>query len=172
MTAAATPAITLETSGRRIYARGNTYPLREQLRDMGGHWDGEAKAWWVGSGKRAQLEKLVAKHAFRAEAPRASSGSSSPTMVAIEGNTYPVREQIRALGGRWDGASKVWMVPAGKATEARKLVAGAGARKERRSGSEYTQSRCRECRGPIVNCSYHKAMYGLCGQCAFDEYDC
>lgn len=30
---------------------------------------------------------------------------------------------------------------------------------------------CRECRGPLVSAPHHRAMGGLCGQCAFDEYD-
>lgn len=34
-----------------------------------------------------------------------------------------------------------------------------------------SDGRCRECRGPIVNARHHRAMGGLCGDCAFDEYD-
>lgn len=45
--------------------------------------------------------------------------------VAITGNTYPVKEQLKALGGRWNGDQKAWMVPADKADTARKLVSGA-----------------------------------------------
>lgn len=47
------------------------------------------------------------------------------TSIAISGNTYPVKDQIKALGGRWNPTSKAWMVPADKADAARKLVAGA-----------------------------------------------
>jgi hypothetical protein len=46
------------------------------------------------------------------------------TTVAISGNTYPVKDQIKALGGRWDGVLKVWRVPADKADAARQLVNG------------------------------------------------
>lgn len=45
--------------------------------------------------------------------------------VAITGNTYPVKDKLSALGGRWDGELKAWMVPADKADAARKLVASA-----------------------------------------------
>ena len=27
------------------------------------------------------------------------------------GNTYPIRDAIKSLGGRWDAASKSWIVP-------------------------------------------------------------
>ena len=45
--------------------------------------------------------------------------------VAITGNTYPVKDQIKALGGRWNPDQKAWMVPADKADQARSLVTGA-----------------------------------------------
>lgn len=32
--------------------------------------------------------------------------------------------------------------------------------------------RCRECGGEIKDAPHHRAMGGLCGDCAFDEYDC
>lgn len=41
-----------------------------------------------------------------------------------------------------------------------------------RSKSTSSGGRCRDCRGPIRNSAHHRAMGGLCGSCAFDEYDC
>jgi hypothetical protein len=33
-------------------------------------------------------------------------------MIAISGNTYPVRDQLKALGGKWDPAKKAgWCRP-------------------------------------------------------------
>ena len=43
--------------------------------------------------------------------------------VLITGNTYPVREQLRALGGRWDPVAKGWHVAADKEAGARTLLA-------------------------------------------------
>ena len=31
-------------------------------------------------------------------------------MAVITGNTFPVKDQLRALGGRWDAAAKAWVV--------------------------------------------------------------
>lgn len=42
--------------------------------------------------------------------------------VPIFGRTYEVREALKELGGRWDPAGKVWMVPADQAEAARALV--------------------------------------------------
>lgn len=45
-------------------------------------------------------------------------------MTTITGNTYPVRDAIKALGGTWDAARKAWMVPDHVADQARAIVAG------------------------------------------------
>jgi hypothetical protein len=46
--------------------------------------------------------------------------------VTITGNTYPVKDKIKALGGRWNKGAQGWDVPAERAGQARALVAGAG----------------------------------------------
>lgn len=40
----------------------------------------------------------------------------------VSGNTYPVKEQLKALGGRWDAARKCWMIPDENADKAFALV--------------------------------------------------
>jgi len=45
--------------------------------------------------------------------------------ILISGNTYPVKDALRALGGRWNARLKGWMVPPERAEEARKLVESA-----------------------------------------------
>lgn len=63
--------------------------------------------------------------------------------TVITGNTYPVREGLRALGGRWDPDRKAWIVPAARAEEARALVAG---KPEGKSGpAVYRPRQCRVC---------------------------
>ena len=52
----------------------------------------------------------------------------SENRIAITGNTFPVKDAIKALGGRWNPDRKAWMVPADRADEARKLLAGAPAK--------------------------------------------
>lgn len=51
---------------------------------------------------------------------------SNQSTVEITGNTYPVKDSLKALGARWNADRKAWMVPAGKAERARAIVAGAG----------------------------------------------
>jgi hypothetical protein len=69
------------------------------------------------------------------------------TTTLITGNTYPVKEQIKALGGRWNKAAQGWDVPDDQAEAARALVAGAGPSTyqprrtfgRKRYGSSYTR---------------------------------
>lgn len=63
--------------------------------------------------------------------------------VKISGNTYPVKDALKVLGGRWDAAEKAWMVPAEKADEARALVAGAPPKAK--SGARQRSGKCADC---------------------------
>jgi hypothetical protein len=49
-------------------------------------------------------------------------------MQTITGNTYTVKESIKALGGKWNKYAKGWDIPDDKADEARALVSGAARR--------------------------------------------
>jgi hypothetical protein len=39
--------ITIKKIARRFYLMGNTYPLKDAIRDAGCHWDADQKAWWT-----------------------------------------------------------------------------------------------------------------------------
>ena len=46
-------------------------------------------------------------------------------MTRVKGNTYPVKDQLKALGGRWDAGQKAWMIPDQRAAEAQAVVSSA-----------------------------------------------
>ena len=50
--------------------------------------------------------------------------TTTAATVLVTGNTYPVKDSLKALGARWDAAAKGWRVPADKAEAARALVSG------------------------------------------------
>lgn len=52
--------VTLEKSGSRLYFAGNTFPLKDAIKKIGGHWDGDRKQWWIGTAKQSDAEALVA----------------------------------------------------------------------------------------------------------------
>lgn len=81
--------------------------------------------------------------------------------VLITGNTYPVKDALRALGGRWNATAKGWDVPADKAAEARVLVTSATP--QPRTYTPATGGTHR--RGPFVPCGYPGCSPGYCDEC-------
>lgn len=66
-------------------------------------------------------------------------------MIAVTGNTYPVKDQIKALGGRWNADAKAWMVPEAKATAAQALIAGAPIQPRDAASGSYHPTKCVSC---------------------------
>lgn len=46
-------------------------------------------------------------------------------MTLIVGNTYPVKDALKALGARWDPDKRGWLVPDDQLDKAKSLVASA-----------------------------------------------
>jgi hypothetical protein len=74
----------------------------------------------------------------------------------IVGNTFKVKDQLRAMGGVWSASDKAWYVPNDKAEEAQKL-AGSGPVQAR---SRYTPRTCKDC-----GCKINYGVY--CGKCEY-----
>jgi len=55
--------------------------------------------------------------------------------IAITGNTYPVKDALKALGGKWNADRKAWMIPEASAAKARALVSGAPKSAPRNNGN-------------------------------------
>lgn len=65
-------------------------------------------------------------------------------MKTITGNTYPVRAELKALGGNWNRAQQGWDVPDEKAAQAQAMVDAAPASSgygRRRGGYRSTYTR-------------------------------
>lgn len=82
-------------------------------------------------------------------------------MQAISGNTYPVKDQLKALGARWNPDQKAWMIADEKAAEARKIVSGAGSTK---SSTSRSNGKCHECGMPSRG-------YYRCYDCSLEYRD-
>ena len=64
-------------------------------------------------------------------------------MTAITGNTYPVREHLKALGAKWDPEQKAWMVPDEQAEKAREIMRNAPLKSTKAEG--YRPTKCVVC---------------------------
>lgn len=106
--------------------------------------------------------------------------------IAITGNTFPVKDQIKALGGKWDPDRRAWMVPEDKAEEAQALVAAAGPKKTKTAaypdplaglGSRVTADDMRRIASSPLARSLHCAecgarkspQYRLCRDCSLER---
>jgi hypothetical protein len=85
-------------------------------------------------------------------------------MKTITGNTYPVREQLKRLGGRWNAAVRGWEVPDENAEAAQKLVGGSAPRV--RLGSQLWE----ECERCGTEPSYDQPGGHLCARCAGSDH--
>lgn len=164
--------ITIQSEGRRHYLVGDTYPIKSAIRDAGCKWDRERGAWWTG--RRETAESLVSRvqsGAVKAVASfakldggkwgvRVPGVPAVGSTVEVEGKYGRKTVTIAAVVETRDGSSVCSIV-----AEPRKPRSSSG------RGS-HGGGRCRECHGPIVDARHHRAMGGLCGACAFDEYDC
>ena len=64
-------------------------------------------------------------------------------MKTVTGNTYPVKDQLHALGGRWNPDKKGWDVPDDKYSEAVKIVGGGSS-----ASKKPFFAKCHECGAP------------------------
>jgi hypothetical protein len=110
-------------------------------------------------------------------------------MIAVTGNTFPVKDQIKALGGRWNADLKAWMVPDAKAAEAQKLIAGApkdsapkaarqiiaGLLADTKTGTVDLRSAAARkvastpAPGRCIDCGAHSGKYRRCYDCAQEQ---
>lgn len=77
--------------------------------------------------------------------------------VPISGNTYAVRAELKALGGRWNAPLKCWDVPEERANEARALVLS-----EKAKDDGFTDVSMR---------NYRKAGKSYLAQCPVCDFD-
>ena len=99
-------------------------------------------------------------------------------MTAIKGNTYPVKDQLKSLGAKWNPDAKAWMIDDEKAEEAKSIVASAcaantvGAANTASAKPQYRPSRCKECGARTGPRGWPKIYRnGICSDCYRDRDD-
>ena len=51
--------ISMEQRGRRVYFRGHAYPVKEEIKALGGKWDAVERSWWVSTTKFRENESEI-----------------------------------------------------------------------------------------------------------------
>lgn len=75
---------------------------------------------------RPEVEKSPAKveapAPAEAPAPQPPAPPREEPLVEIKGDTYPIKESLKAMGGQWDPFKKLWRVPKSREREALQLL--------------------------------------------------
>ena len=101
-------------AGRRIYVRcGYRSLLNDQIRDLGGKWDRDERALWVGSGKVAQV--LTAVRAAEERGVKVEQVKAAGHEISIPFARVDIREFAKSLGAIWQATSKTWALPTAEA---------------------------------------------------------
>jgi glucan-binding YG repeat protein len=84
----------METMDKKYFITGNSYAIKDQLKELGFKWDAEAKNWYHNNETIASTaQKFVPE---------------GPEKHFIHGNCYPFTEQLKEMECRWDPDSKAW----------------------------------------------------------------
>lgn len=84
--------MTITKEGRRHYISGNTYAIKDELREAGCHWDPERRAWWTS--KADVAARFASKNSATGERPQSQESPDSIRVVGratYKGRTYYVR---------------------------------------------------------------------------------
>lgn len=111
-------AVTLERVGRRTYFVGNTFPIKDLIRNSGGHWDGDRKQWWIGSQEYAEGIVRDAQQALQAAAatPSARYSKLSDDSWGLRGRNLVAGETVEVR--KADGTTKTETVASILSTDA------------------------------------------------------
>jgi hypothetical protein len=85
-------------------------------------------------------------------------------MTAITGNTYPVKDSLKALGARWNPDQKVWMIDDTKADQAKEIVAKGASQPASSERRAFVHHKCTVC--GVKASRYQKILRsGECWDC-------
>lgn len=83
----------------------NTFPLRSQLRELGGTWNKFRSAWFFSEDKLSEIKKFLNEQDLSLDFRECEGGAY------LVGPTYQHRDRIKMLGGRWNSKEKGWYFP-------------------------------------------------------------
>lgn len=52
-----------EKIGARVYITGDTYSIKAKLKEIGCHWDGDRRQWWIGAAKAPLIDGVIERSA-------------------------------------------------------------------------------------------------------------
>lgn len=122
-----------ENGDALVQIRGNTYPIRDQLKLLGGRWNADDKVWEVPASTSANALALVKAQPPKQPLPEVKD------WLPVKGNTYAAKDVLKAqFNARWDGVNKAWLVHPDNLASAQAIV-------DALKGTSSPTKRCWEC---------------------------
>ncbi|MDR0841840.1 MAG: hypothetical protein LBP68_00280 [Acidobacteriota bacterium] len=116
------------------YVTGVTFDVKDQLKELGCQFDSEAKAWYHTD--KAVAEQAQALVPAEPEKHRNGNVHESEPRHHLTGDGRAVREQLKEMGCRWDGAAKQWYAASKEVAEQAQSVI------DLKSGRRYLTGNC------------------------------
>jgi hypothetical protein len=84
----------MEPSDKKFFITGNSFTIKDQLKELGFKWDPDVKNWY-------HTNEVIVSTAQKFV-------PGGPEKHFIHGNSYPFNEQLKEMECRWDPDSKAW----------------------------------------------------------------
>lgn len=125
------PDLQMMKSSNAIFISGKTYPYRLEFKRLGGYWDPEDKQWifplsrfndLIEYFQQIQPSKKTLSHLAQIEVvsqipPEKFGLYRYKNRIYLCGNTYAFKEEIKAIGGKWNPQEKCWSFPLSQGQE-------------------------------------------------------
>jgi hypothetical protein len=89
--------------------QGNTYAVKDAIKEIGGIWDRLKKRWLLPSQEAVDYVEAVLAHKAVEQSKTATKAASEG--LTVSGRTWDERDTLKRAGGKWDGGTKQWVMP-------------------------------------------------------------
>lgn len=95
--------LTVEQVGRRVYVVGDTFSLRERLKQAGCSWDADRRQWWIGAARRQAVVDIVAKADVSPQTAYKKASPEELSNLPCHGKVTYKNRQYYVVGRTRDG---------------------------------------------------------------------
>merc|ERR1719433_1010347 len=107
--------VTISPLHSGLLVTGDTFTVKEVLKNFGGRWDPEQRGWTFQrvdpEALRAALRSSKDGVRIKDQAPVELQISRGPESLIVSGQTYPIRTLLASEGGAWDASLNGWRFP-------------------------------------------------------------
>mmetsp|Transcript_29325 Transcript_29325/g.84272 ORF Transcript_29325/g.84272 Transcript_29325/m.84272 type:complete len:236 (+) Transcript_29325:114-821(+) len=145
-----------------LLVAGDTFDVKDCLKEQGGKWDATRKAWAFKAEKKADVVEVLRAISGvdlddKARAVLEVVATEDGQSFAVTGETFPVKALFRGLDGKWSRSRNGWLFPLSSLQVVRDAlsaspdvgdvndcIVGVGAKLRGRRGVKIAESACEQ----------------------------